>query len=237
MQDAQQFVAGSVSRPQIHSEPVNQADDSDLIVYCDGACKNNGRQTPVAGVGVWWGPDDDRNIAERCPGAQTNNRAELIAIARVLETTPISKRKLVIKTDSQYSINCFTSWIENWKRKGFRTAKGDQVKNPSLIRYIDALLTYRRAKGQLVSLEYVPGHKGILGNEAADALANRGGLLPLVPERDWERLQAGLEKELGATPIEPSQPAPLQTTISDQDWEAYAACYADPDELENDLKE
>jgi ribonuclease HI len=64
-----------------------------------------------------------RNIAERCPGEQTNNRAELIvsrnlyinvvnvinvvqAILRVLESTPFSKKPLLIKTDSQYSINC-----------------------------------------------------------------------------------------------------------------------------------
>jgi ribonuclease HI len=25
------------------------------IVYCDGACKGNGQQGAVAGIGVWWG--------------------------------------------------------------------------------------------------------------------------------------------------------------------------------------
>lgn len=72
----------------------------------------------VSGVDVY------RNIAERCPGDQTNNRAELIvskpilqrtymgahniyqAIARVLEELPASITKLVIKTDSNYSIGC-----------------------------------------------------------------------------------------------------------------------------------
>ena len=76
--------------------------DGWIVVYCDGAGKNNGKPDCVAGVGVWWGDGDprcafslfiffsirdadvdigdwvDRNIAERCPGAQTNNRAELI---------------------------------------------------------------------------------------------------------------------------------------------------------------
>lgn len=51
-----------------------------LVVYTDGACKGNGRQGAIAGVGVWWGHNDPRNIAERCPGSQTNNRAELIVI-------------------------------------------------------------------------------------------------------------------------------------------------------------
>lgn len=54
-----------------------------LVVYTDGACKGNGQKTPVAGVGVWWGRNDPRNIAERCPGIQTNNRAELIVITFV----------------------------------------------------------------------------------------------------------------------------------------------------------
>lgn len=65
------------------------------IVYCDGACPGNGQPGAVAGVGVWFGEGDPRyavspftwnrrpylcyrNIAERCPGDQTNNRAELI---------------------------------------------------------------------------------------------------------------------------------------------------------------
>jgi ribonuclease HI len=110
------------------------------VVYSDGACKGNGKVGSVAGLGIWWGEGDarfvmgcfqlinlksvsGRNIAERCPGEQTNNRAELIvsqhlhinivnvinvmqAILRVLETTPFSKKPLLIKTDSQYSINC-----------------------------------------------------------------------------------------------------------------------------------
>ena len=31
-----------------------------LVVYTDGACKGNGQQGAVAGVGVWWGHDHSR---------------------------------------------------------------------------------------------------------------------------------------------------------------------------------
>ncbi len=68
------------------------------VVYSDGACKGNGKVGSVAGIGVWWGANDPRyafftfvppplnatrtrNLAERCPGGQTNNRAELIVRA------------------------------------------------------------------------------------------------------------------------------------------------------------
>lgn len=30
------------------------------VVYSDGACKGNGKTGSIAGVGVWWGPDDPR---------------------------------------------------------------------------------------------------------------------------------------------------------------------------------
>ncbi|KAF8131655.1 ribonuclease H-like domain-containing protein [Boletus edulis] len=148
----------------VHTRPVGATpeDEKDCdIVYCDGACKGNGQPGSVAGIGVWWGHGDPRNIAERCPGGQTNNRAELIAIVRILETTPRLKRRLLIKTDSKYSIQCVTSWIFNWMRNGFLAADGKPVKNRALIRYLAALLHVRRKTSQT-------------GNEAADQLANLG---------------------------------------------------------------
>ncbi|KAL7278878.1 hypothetical protein ACG7TL_006709 [Trametes sanguinea] len=48
------------------------------VVYSDGACKGNGKVGAIAGIGVWWAENYPRNLAERCPGFQTNNRAELI---------------------------------------------------------------------------------------------------------------------------------------------------------------
>ncbi|KAJ7610863.1 ribonuclease H-like domain-containing protein, partial [Roridomyces roridus] len=144
------------------------------VVYSDGACKGNGQVGSVAGVGVWWGPDDPRNIAERCPGDQTNNRAELIAILRVLETTPNSTRPLMIKTDSQYSIQCFNDWIGGWIKKNWINSSGQPVKNAPLIRYIQAHLEARKRRDQQVKLSYVKGHSGDRGNDGADYQANIG---------------------------------------------------------------
>ncbi|KAL4254703.1 Ribonuclease H, partial [Abortiporus biennis] len=160
------------------------------VVYSDGACKGNGKTGSVAGIGVWWSDQDPRNIKERCPGAQTNNRAELIAIARVLETAPKITKPLLIKTDSQYSMNCFKQWIHNWKNKNWKNSKGEAVKNAELIRYIDALLGERAMGRQKVEMEYVQGHVGIPGNEGADGLANEGCLYPEEPDRDWVALEA-----------------------------------------------
>ena len=36
------------------------------IAYSDGACRGNGKTSAVAGVGVWWGPDDPRYAVGPC---------------------------------------------------------------------------------------------------------------------------------------------------------------------------
>ncbi|EAU92310.2 hypothetical protein CC1G_00529 [Coprinopsis cinerea okayama7 len=166
-----------------------------LVVYTDGASKGNGQPGSVAGIGVWWGHDDPRNIAERCPGDQTNNRAELLAILRVLETAPISKTPLLIKSDSQYSMNCLQVWLPGWVKRGWKNAKGEPVKNAPIIRLISAHLDRRAQLGQKVRMVYVEGHSGNVGNDGADAQANAGCLLPPTEERDWD----AEEKELRAT--------------------------------------
>ncbi|KAL5501897.1 hypothetical protein ACEPAH_9158 [Sanghuangporus vaninii] len=162
------------------------------VVYADGACKGNGQIGSIAGVGVWWGHNDPRNIAERCPGAQTNNRAELIAIVRVLETAPFG-RPLMIKTDSTYSIKCLQVWHQNWAQRNWKTSAGKPVLNAPLIKYLLSLLNLRQLQGFPVKFVYVKGHAGIEGNEGADTQANLGAGLPEARERDWENDTKSIE--------------------------------------------
>ncbi|KAG6331721.1 hypothetical protein ID866_7371 [Astraeus odoratus] len=206
----------------LHSGGVQEAEEKEYdVVYCDGACKGNGRAGSVAGIGVWWGHGDPRNISERCPGDQTNNRAELIAIVRILETTPPLKRKLLIKTDSRYCIQCATSWIFKWMSNGFRALDGQPVKNRALIKYLAALLHARRTTAQIVEFKHVRGHVGLEGNEAADRLANMGAILPAVPERDWERLEKDVLKNV-----------PEKRSKSNiEDLKAYADALLDDDDF------
>ncbi|TFY57936.1 hypothetical protein EVG20_g8344 [Dentipellis fragilis] len=137
-----------------------------------------------------------RNISERCPGTPTNNRAELIAIIRVFETTQVSRKPLLILTDSSYSIDCFEKWLPGWIRRGFRTSKGGDIKNLGLIQYLAALLKERGMAGQKIKLQHVRGHSGIPGNDGADALAVAGCTLPELPDRDWEALRLEVEERM-----------------------------------------
>ena len=94
----------------------------------------------------------------------------------------------------------FKSWLKTWERSNYRTTQGQPVKNLMLILYIQALLDSRGQSGQKIRLHHVRGHVGITGNEEADALANRGALLPPVQERDWTSLRNEVLHKMATNP-------------------------------------
>ena len=115
-----------------------------------------------------------RNISEALPGPrQTNQRAELTAILRALDTTP-RDRDVTIVTDSQYSINCVTAWSANWRRNGWKTSSGKLVENKDLVESILAKIEERNGLLSLTQFEWIKGHAKDPGNEAADRLAVDG---------------------------------------------------------------
>jgi len=59
-------------------------------------------------------------------------------------------------------------WIRDWKRRGWRTAAKQPVKNADLWQRLDQL-----AQGHDIEWHWVRGHAGHAENERADALANR----------------------------------------------------------------
>ncbi len=134
-------------------------------IYTDGACRGN------PGPGGWGvllvAGDTEREL---CGGAAetTNNRMELTAAIRALEAM---KRRchVSIYTDSKYVLQGVTEWLEQWKRRGWKTAAKKPVKNEDLWRELDDLLA-----GHDIEWHWVKGHSGHPGNERADALANQG---------------------------------------------------------------
>ena len=77
--------------------------------------------------------------------------------------------KIRLVTDSVYVKDGITSWIKNWKRRGWKTAAGKPVKNIDLWKALDAACARHT-----VEWVWVKGHAGNPGNEHADALARRG---------------------------------------------------------------
>ena len=98
----------------------------------------------------------------------TNNRMELTAVIEALGalTRPSN---IVVHTDSQYVQKGITEWIGGWKARGWKTAAKEPVKNVDLWKRLDEA-THAHA----IRWVWVRGHAGNVGNERADALANRG---------------------------------------------------------------
>jgi ribonuclease HI len=139
--------------------------DSTVAVFADGACKGN------PGPGGWGALLVAGSREKELHGgelATTNNRMELTAVIRALESL---KRpcEIDLYTDSQYVKNGIQSWIANWKRNGWKTADRKPVKNAELWRELDQI-----AAAHHIRWHWVRGHTGHDGNERADALANRG---------------------------------------------------------------
>ncbi|KAF2397069.1 RNase H domain-containing protein [Trichodelitschia bisporula] len=145
-----------------------------LHVWTDGACRSNGKKNAIAGVGVFFGVNDPRNVSEPLKGPrQTNQRAELTALKRALDICPLH-RPVVIFSDSNYAINCVTTWYENWKRNGWVSSSRKPVENRDLVEEVVAKIEQRKAAGTTTVFEWVKGHSNDPGNVAADMLAVRG---------------------------------------------------------------
>lgn len=146
--------------------------DGRCIVYTDGASSGNGYRGAKAGYGVFWNDNDPRNEGGVLPGdRQTNQRAELYAMIRAMEQDIKGENILEIRTDSQYSINCVDTWSKTWIANGWKSSKGTPVENADLVK---KLLELRRKRPGKIEFCYVPGHRGVYGNEMADRLAVQG---------------------------------------------------------------
>lgn len=147
-------------------------------VFTDGACRGN------PGPGGWGALLRTRGHEKRLSGATaetTNNRMELTAAIEALRAL---KRPCVVEltTDSQYVRQGITSWITNWKRRGWKTSDRKPVKNVDLWQALDL-----EAARHEVSWHWVRGHSGHPENELADQLANEAIDRMLAGQGDQDR--------------------------------------------------
>jgi len=142
-------------------------------VYTDGACIHNGKKYAKAGIGIFFGLGDKRNVSERISGKQTNNAAELEAILRVFQILEKEIKKgenYVIMTDSEYAIKCMGSYGYKLALKHWKTDKPI----PNFEKVKEGFTLFQTFPN--VTLEHVRAHTGkkdahSLGNEWADKLA------------------------------------------------------------------
>lgn len=134
-------------------------------IYTDGACRGN------PGPGGWGAILRYKGVEKELFGGEaetTNNRMELMAAIAALEslTRPC---EVMLMTDSKYVMQGITEWIHGWKKRGWKNAAKQPVKNVDLWQRLD-----KAAAQHKIDWQWIKGHSGHPENERADGLANRG---------------------------------------------------------------
>ena len=132
-------------------------------IFCDGSC------SPNPGPGAWAVivVKNDMSVKE-CAGAEimtTNNRMEFKAI---LEAIRMATKGDIVYTDSKLAQNTVTTWMQAWKKRGWKKANGKPPENLDLVQQI-----YEIYSPDTVAVQWVKAHAGDVWNNAVDALANQ----------------------------------------------------------------
>lgn len=163
-EEAEQFI-----HPKLELVSKKETNVSDYFVYTDGGCSNNGKRNAVAGIGIFFGVGDPRNVSRRIQGKQTNNTAELTAIleAYALIEEDLDKH-ITIVSDSEYAIRCVTSYGDKCEKQGW-----PEMPNRELVKRVYEL--YKDTPVQFIHVDAHTNRMDIhsVGNRHADALATR----------------------------------------------------------------
>jgi ribonuclease HI len=162
--------------------------ESDYYVYTDGACSNNGRENAMAGIGIFLGQDDPRNVSELVEGKQSNNTAELTAIIKtwpIIEKDILDGKKVTIVSDSIYAIRCVSSYGEKCAQSFWKK----DIPNKELVKV--AYEIYKDNKN--VEFMHIKAHTDnqdihSIGNDGADRLANKAIGLDSCPYTSPEKI-------------------------------------------------
>ena len=131
-------------------------------IFTDGACSGN------PGPGGWGAILRYGETERELSGGEadtTNNRMELTAAIEALNAL---KRPcdIVLTTDSTYVKDGITSWIDGWKKRGWKNSQKKPVKNEDLWKALE-----EARSRHTVEWKWVKGHAGHAENERCDELA------------------------------------------------------------------
>ena len=142
--------------------------DRPIVAFSDGASKGN------PGPGGWGVVivTADGLVAELGGRAAhtTNNRMELTGAIEALSEVRSLAGRVAVYTDSTYVIKGISEWIWAWRRRGWKTAEGNEVLNRDLWEQLAGLVEARGKGG--IEWHYVRGHVGTPGNERVDEIAD-----------------------------------------------------------------
>ena len=136
-----------------------------ILIYTDGACSGN------PGPGGWGAILMYKDHKKELSGGKketTNNIMEMTAVIEALKNLKFPCNQTVeVYSDSAYVVNAFNNhWIEGWKKKNWKNASKEPVKNKELWEELDKLVQ----KFQVKFIK-VKGHSDNEYNNRCDELA------------------------------------------------------------------
>jgi ribonuclease HI len=135
----------------------------EVIIYSDGACSGNPGPGGYGAILTLGQHQKEVNGGFR---RTTNNRMELLAIIKALESLK-RQCKVTVVSDSKYIVNAMNKrWPHKWSQNNWKLRKNEDAKNPDMWKIMLEL----ENKHEL-SFKWVKGHSGHEMNERADTLA------------------------------------------------------------------
>ncbi len=146
-------------------------------IFTDGSCLGN---PGPGGYGIVLRYKTVEKQLSKGYSLTTNNRMEMMAAVVALRTLK-EPCQVILTTDSQYVRQGITQWIHNWKKRGWKTAKKEPVKNADLWQALDAETTRHR-----IEWRWVKGHAGHRENEICDEIARAAAEAPTEVDEGYE---------------------------------------------------
>ena len=142
---------------------MNQDLNPIVTIYTDGSCLGN--PGPGGYGAVITTAEVSQEISE---GYQltTNNRMEILAVIKALETLP-QISSVDVYSDSKYVVDAITKgWASRWRSNGWMRNRKERAINPDLWERLLNLCSQH-----IVKIKWVKGHSGDQYNERCDCLA------------------------------------------------------------------
>jgi len=133
-----------------------------VTLITDGSCLGN--PGPGGWAAILRHGSNKRELSGSDPET-TNNRMEMTAVLEGLSALQEPCR-ITIEIDSEYVKKGITEWMAAWKRRGWKTAAKQPVKNQDLWRKLDEAVAAHN-----IEWRWVKGHADHADNNRCDELA------------------------------------------------------------------
>lgn len=134
--------------------------EKELKIYTDGAARGNPGPGGYGAILIWGNTEKELSAGYK---RTTNNRMELLAVIKALESLKREGLKITIYSDSQYVVKAVNEgWLRKWIATGFKGGK----KNRDLW-----MQFYDLSQKHNIKFVWVRGHADNAYNNRCDELA------------------------------------------------------------------